>query len=120
MYVSYIAAYIIAVFSNTTWRRVIIPYGAVPYRYRTAAVLPVLYRTVRYGTVQVPYRPVRYDTVRYGTGTGTAVFNIEFIQWPDPFSKYMFSQKNLYYEEGCRGGTDFLTPWRYLFSTKTN
>ncbi len=99
MYVSYIVAYIIAVFSNTTWRRVIIPYGAVPYMYRTAAVLPVLYRTVRYRC-----RHVRYDTVRYSTGTGTAVFNIEFLQWPDPFSNYMFSQKNLYYEEGCRGG----------------
>ena len=55
-------------------------------------------------TVRYMYRPVRYDTVRYGTGTGTAVFNIEFIQWPDPFSKYLFSQKNLYYEQGCRWG----------------
>ncbi len=62
-------------------------YGTVPYR--TGTVQPpycpyctVLYGTVRYRyrTVQVPYRLVRYDTVRYGTGTGTAVFNIEFIQ----------------------------------------
>jgi hypothetical protein len=61
IYMSLLLLHIIfSVFSNTTWRRVIIPYGAVPYRYRTAAVLPVLYRTVRYR-----YRTVRYDTVRY-------------------------------------------------------
>ena len=75
IYVSFIVAYYFAVFSNTTWRRVIIPNGAVPYRYRTAAVLPVLYGTVRYGTGTVPY-----GTIPYGTGTGTAVFKIEFVQ----------------------------------------
>ena len=73
MYVSFIVAYIVAVLSNTTWWRVIVPYGAVPYRYRTIAVLPVWYGTVRYGTVPygtgtVPYnrrfaRVVRYRTV---------------------------------------------------------
>jgi hypothetical protein len=100
IYVSFIAAYLFAVFSNTTWRRVIIPYGAIPYRYRTAAVLPVLYRTVRYryrpyGTVPVPVR--RYSI-------------LNLYSDPTPLVNMCLVKKHLLSWGVPGGGTDFLTP----------